>query len=132
MSMQLRDPLSEVSPEERIEAMRDELADLEDAIPRERAALEIRRRAGGPGPRRGRLMIESKEEKLAEMEARANELFGALNACAIGDTIAPPSGYVFCRACNAQTGREAHFERAGLCTSCFFTATNPTPERGQP
>jgi hypothetical protein len=128
--MQLRDPLSEVSPEERIEAMRDELADLEDAIPRERDALETRRRAGGPGPRRGRPMIESKERKLAAMEARANELFGQLNACAIGDSIVPPSGYVFCRSCRAQTGREANYERAGLCTSCFSTATNPSPERG--
>lgn len=128
--MPLRDPLSEVTPEERIEQMRDELESLEDELVRLRSQLEQRRLVGGPGPNKGRWSLRLMEAKIADKEVRADKLHGALNACVVGGSIMAPRGYIFCRACSAQTGREAHFERAGLCTSCFYTATNPSPERG--
>jgi hypothetical protein len=130
MTPQLRDPLSDVTPEERIEQMRDELERLEDELVRARAELDRRRLIGGPGPSQGRWSLRLFEAKIAAKEARSNELFGRLNACVIGGRSIPPAGYIFCRACGAQTGSEAHYERADLCTSCFNTATNPSPERG--
>jgi hypothetical protein len=118
--------LNDQRPEERLAAMRDEYDRLELELDRERADLDQRRANIVPGPSRGLVAIRNREAALRRKEARANWLHSQLHPVAIdGLGVVGMDGYITCRSCNAQTGKEAAFERAGLCVSCF-TAWTPS------
>jgi hypothetical protein len=128
-----RSPYDDMAAEDRADAMADELAHIEQRLQREYAELDARRGNVHDQPRRvvGRVRIQ--EAKIAELEKRSNELHQLLHPPLIGGRVEAPSGYVYCRAsrCGRPTGREATFERAGLCESCWSNAT-PSREGNAP
>jgi hypothetical protein len=127
--MAFRDPYyNDLEPEERIAKMRDEYDALELEIERRRRDLELRRSVSGHGPTRGLNAIRRAEQLLDEKDARHSWLHGQLYPIlTIGEASGTP-GYVFCRSCGAQTGEDAEFERASLCTACW-TKWTPSSEQ---
>jgi hypothetical protein len=125
----VRDPFyNDLPPEERIAAMQDEFERLDLEIERDRASLAERWRNVGPGPSKGLIRIRNAEIALEEKEVRSNWLFSQLHPVAIdGIGVVGQAGYQPCRSCGAQTGEEAAYERASLCTRCWKEWTPSTP-----
>jgi hypothetical protein len=127
--MNARSHYNDLDPETRVAQMRDELELVEAHLRRALAELDARKNNAYDTPGRIANRVRIQQAKVDELEARSNELFGELNRCVVGGDVSAPAGYIFCRSCNAQTGKEAAYERASLCTRCWdewTPSTTPT------